>query len=38
MTNVSYKIKASDLAAHLFEVSITIATPAAEGQIFSLPV
>lgn len=38
MTNVSYRIKASDLAAHLFEVSITIATPAAEGQIFSLPV
>lgn len=35
---VSYKIKASDLAAHLFEVSLEITKPAATGQVFSLPV
>ncbi|MBV8633554.1 MAG: peptidase M61, partial [Burkholderiaceae bacterium] len=35
--SVSYTIAPKDLAGHLFEVSVTVATPAPEGQVFSLP-
>ncbi|UGQ46963.1 M61 family metallopeptidase [Massilia endophytica] len=34
---IAYTIAARDLAAHLFEVSVTVAAPAAEGQVFALP-
>lgn len=34
---VFYTITPKDLAAHLFEVSVTIASPSAEGQIVVLP-
>jgi predicted metalloprotease with PDZ domain len=34
---IHYRIVASDLAAHLFEVTLTVATPAADGQLFTLP-
>ena len=34
MTNVSYRIKSQHLAAHLFEVILPLATPAAEGTNF----
>ncbi|HEX8957752.1 MAG TPA: M61 family metallopeptidase [Burkholderiaceae bacterium] len=35
--SISYAIAPKDLAGHLFEVSVTVAAPAAEGQVFSLP-
>jgi predicted metalloprotease with PDZ domain len=35
--SVQYSIVASDLAAHLFAVSMMVATPAREGQIVALP-
>ncbi len=35
--NVFYQIAPKDLAGHLFEVSVTVENPAADGQIFSLP-
>ncbi|HEX7643954.1 MAG TPA: M61 family metallopeptidase [Burkholderiaceae bacterium] len=35
--SISYAIAPKDLAGHLFEVSLTVAAPAAEGQVFSLP-
>jgi predicted metalloprotease with PDZ domain len=34
---ITYAIVGKDLAAHLFEVTLTIAAPAAEGQVFALP-
>jgi predicted metalloprotease with PDZ domain len=34
---IQYRIVASDLAAHLFEVTLTVAAPAASGQLFTLP-
>jgi predicted metalloprotease with PDZ domain len=34
---VQYRIVPVDLALHLFEVTLTIASPAAEGQVVSLP-
>src|SRR5438093_2424504 len=34
---VQYSIVASDPAAHLYEVTLTVAAPDADGQIFSLP-
>ena len=34
---IHYTIVPKDLAAHLFEVSVTVAQPAEEGQVFSLP-
>jgi predicted metalloprotease with PDZ domain len=34
---VQYAIVASDLAAHLFAVSLTVDAPAEDGQIFALP-
>jgi predicted metalloprotease with PDZ domain len=34
---VSYSIVGADLAAHLFEVTLTVAAPAADGQVFALP-
>jgi predicted metalloprotease with PDZ domain len=33
----SYSIRPSDPAAHLFEVRLTVATPAAGGQVFEMP-
>ncbi|KUY96627.1 MULTISPECIES: M61 family metallopeptidase [unclassified Burkholderia] len=35
---IRYSIAPKDLAAHLFEVSVTVADPDPEGQRFSLPV
>ncbi|MBN3832765.1 PDZ domain-containing protein [Burkholderia sp. Ac-20344] len=35
---IHYSIVPKDLAAHLFEVSVTVADPDPEGQRFSLPV
>ncbi|KUY92868.1 peptidase M61 [Burkholderia territorii] len=35
---IRYSIAPKDLAAHLFEVSVTVADPDPEGQHFSLPV
>lgn len=35
---IRYSIVPKDLAAHLFEVSVTVADPDPEGQRFSLPV
>ena len=35
--NISYTIAPKDLAGHLFDVTLTVAAPAAEGQVFSLP-
>ncbi|HCY61864.1 MAG TPA: peptidase M61 [Oxalobacteraceae bacterium] len=35
--NICYTITAHDLAAHLFEVTLTVAAPDAAGQVFSLP-
>jgi len=32
-----YRIRPSDPAAHLYEVSLTVATPDPDGQVFSLP-
>ena len=34
---ISYTIAARDLAAHLFHVTVTVDSPAPEGQIFALP-
>ena len=34
---VHYRIVPVDPALHLFEVTLTIASPAAEGQVVSLP-
>jgi predicted metalloprotease with PDZ domain len=34
---IAYSIVGHDLAAHLFHVTLTVAAPAAGGQIFSLP-
>lgn len=34
---ISYTIVGHDLAAHLFHVSVTVQSPAANGQIFALP-
>jgi len=34
---VQYTIVPKDLAGHLFNVSVTVAAPAAEGQVFALP-
>ena len=34
---IQYTIFPKDLAGHLFEVSVTVAAPAAEGQVFALP-
>ncbi|MGJ7918195.1 M61 family metallopeptidase [Massilia sp. LXY-6] len=34
---VQYTIVPKDLAGHLFNVSVTVALPAAEGQVFALP-
>jgi predicted metalloprotease with PDZ domain len=34
---IHYRIIASDLAAHLFEVTLTVPAPAAGGQLFTLP-
>lgn len=35
---IRYSIVPKDLAAHLFEVTVTVADPDPEGQRFSLPV
>ncbi|MGU7783835.1 M61 family metallopeptidase [Burkholderia sp. PU8-34] len=37
-TPIRYSIAPKDLAAHLFEVSVTVADPDPEGQRFALPV
>jgi predicted metalloprotease with PDZ domain len=34
---IQYAIVPKDLAGHLFEVSVTVAAPAAAGQVFALP-
>ncbi len=34
---IQYTIVAKDLAAHLFQVTLVVATPAAEGQVLALP-
>ena len=34
---VQYTIVPSDLAGHLFNVTVTVATPTVEGQVFALP-
>lgn len=34
---IQYRITSPDAGAHLFEVSLTVHDPAAEGQVFSLP-
>ena len=34
---IQYGITSTDAGAHLFEVSLTVAHPAADGQVFSLP-
>jgi len=34
---ISYTIAARDLAAHMFQVSVTVEAPAPEGQVFVLP-
>src|SRR5471032_1709010 len=34
---IAYSIVGKDLAAHLFQVTLTVAAPAAEGQVFALP-
>ncbi|MFA9217843.1 MAG: M61 family metallopeptidase [Sphingomonadaceae bacterium] len=34
---IRYSIVGKDLAAHLFEVTLTVAAPAADGQVFVLP-
>jgi predicted metalloprotease with PDZ domain len=34
---IHYSILPKDPAAHLFEIALTVASPASEGQIFSLP-
>ncbi len=37
MSAICYTIVGKDLAAHLFEVTLTVAAPAADGQVFALP-
>ncbi len=34
---IRYSIVPKDLAAHLFEVSVTVSAPAVDGQVFALP-
>jgi predicted metalloprotease with PDZ domain len=34
---IQYTIMPKDLAGHLFEVTVTVAAPAPEGQVFALP-
>ena len=34
---ICYRIRPADLALHLFEVTLTIASPATEGQVLCLP-
>ncbi|XYJ10016.1 M61 family metallopeptidase [Telluria sp. B2] len=34
---IAYTIVPKDLAGHLFNVTVTVANPAAEGQVFALP-
>ncbi|QNA87786.1 M61 family metallopeptidase [Massilia sp. Dwa41.01b] len=34
---IHYTIVPKDLAGHLFNVSVTVATPSADGQVFALP-
>ena len=34
---IQYTIIANNLAGHLFDVSVTVATPASDGQVFALP-
>lgn len=36
-TPICYSITSNDCAAHVFDVTVTVQKPAAEGQIFSLP-
>ncbi len=36
-STLRYRIEPVDPAAHLFEVRLTVAEPAAEGQVFSMP-
>src|SRR5450830_1499835 len=36
-TPIRYSITSNDCAAHLFDVTVTVETPAADGQVFSLP-
>jgi len=36
-TPIRYSITSKDCAAHLFDVTLTVDVPAAEGQVFSLP-
>jgi len=35
--SITYAIVGKDLAAHLFEVTLTVAAPAADSQVFALP-
>ncbi|RJG02266.1 M61 family metallopeptidase [Noviherbaspirillum sedimenti] len=35
--NIHYTIATKDLAAHLFEITLTVAAPDVDGQVFSLP-
>ncbi|MEG0884651.1 MAG: hypothetical protein RSH52_25780, partial [Janthinobacterium sp.] len=34
---IIYSIAAADLAGHMFKVTLTVKSPAAIGQVFSLP-
>lgn len=36
-TPIRYRITSYDCAAHLFDVTLTVDAPAAEGQVFALP-
>jgi predicted metalloprotease with PDZ domain len=36
-TPIRYSITSNDCAAHVFDVTVTVAAPAADGQVFSLP-
>lgn len=36
-TPIRYSITSHDCAAHVFDVSVTVEAPAADGQVFSLP-
>ena len=36
-TPIRYSITSNDCAAHLFEVTLSVDAPAAEGQVFALP-
>lgn len=36
-SNIAYSIEPKDLAAHLFAVTVTVDSPAPEGQLFTLP-